>query len=58
MQKLEAEIQKTGGTRKVFKELNEYGKECIPKLKRNKSKEATNRNPKTSYRLLQITLLL
>lgn len=52
MQKLEAEIQKTGGTRKVFKELNEYGKEWIPKLKRNKSKEATNRNPKTSYRLL------
>ncbi|KAI8422947.1 hypothetical protein MSG28_014050 [Choristoneura fumiferana] len=43
MQKLEAEIQKTGGTKKAFKELREHGKEWIPKLKNNRSKQEMNR---------------
>lgn len=41
--KLEEEIQRTGVTRKAFKELRECGKEWITKLKSNKSKQVTNR---------------
>lgn len=41
--KLEVEIRKTGGTRKAFRELREYGMEWIPKLKTIRSKQATNR---------------
>ncbi|CAH2083583.1 unnamed protein product [Euphydryas editha] len=41
--KLEEEIQRTGGTKKAFKELREQGMEWIPKLKSNRSKQVTNR---------------
>ncbi|CAH2101984.1 unnamed protein product [Euphydryas editha] len=41
--KLEAEIQRTGGTKKAFKELREQGMEWIPKLKSNRSKQVTSR---------------
>lgn len=40
---LEEKIIKTGGTKKAFKELREYGKEWIPKLKSNKSGLETKR---------------